>query len=302
MNIHSLISQARNLQPPSSTVIKLLALLGETDQDHHEIITTISTDAVLSAKLLARCNSVSLGLSRPIGSVGKAVMHLGYVEVHRMVMVLSFGAQIGVELRGYSMESGALWRHSLVTALLTHRIITSSASDECESDASIAYTAGLLHDIGKLVLDQTLDTDLRRRIQERVENKGYSLLRAEREVIGSDHAEVGAHLLQEWGLPEHIVEAVRNHHEPGGGKPRLSAIVHVADIIAHQTGASPGWGSLAVQIDAKAVQAMKLSETDLMSLTMAAFEVSRDVEAYDSGLQTAESRQTTAIKNKGADF
>jgi putative nucleotidyltransferase with HDIG domain len=301
MNIRFLISKAQHLQPPSSTVIKLLALLGETDQDHHEIITTISTDAVLSAKLLARCNSASLGLSRPIGSVGKAVMHLGYVEVHRMVMALSFGAQIGVELRGYSMESGGLWRHSLVTALLTHRVIASSTSG-CESDASIAYTTGLLHDIGKLVLDQTLDSDIRIRIQEHVEDNGYPLIQAEREVMGSDHAEVGAYLLQEWGLPEVIVEAVRNHHAPGGGKPRLSAIVHVADIIAHQTGASPGWGSLAVQIDATAVKAMRLSETDLMSLTMVAFEVCRDVEAYNSGAQVVDSKQVRSIKTIGSAF
>ena len=146
MNAETLIDRTPNLQVPSPTVVRLLNLLNNPDADYDEVIATVNRDAVLSAKLLAICNSTSYGLAQPMASVGQGVLYLGFGEIHRLVMELSFGSQIGSGLSGYDMEAGVLWHHSLVTALLTPRVL--GISKKFATDTSIAYTAGLVHDIG----------------------------------------------------------------------------------------------------------------------------------------------------------
>lgn len=271
MTAESLIAKASSLRAPSSTVVRLLTLLNDPDPDYEEVITIVSRDALLTGKLLALCNSASYGLARPVASIEQAVHYVGYCEVHRLVLAVSFGSQIGTELPGYSMEAGALWQHSVATAILTPRI--ARLSRNFDADTSVAYTAGLLHDIGKLVIDQTLNEATRDRIRHCVKVDGLPTLEAEKSVLGSDHAEIGACLLRRWRLPSSIVEAVASHHAPPqDGGARLSSVVHLADALTHQTGASPGWESFAIVVHAEAVTALGLSDADLDTLSMAAFE------------------------------
>lgn len=276
MNAETLIGKTPNLHAPSPTVVRLLNLLNDTNADYDEVISTVSRDVVLSAKLLALCNSASYGLAQPVASLEQGVLYLGYGEIHRLVMALSFGGPIGNELPGYDMDAGALWRHSLVTALLTPRALALSRT--LGADTSIAYTAGLLHDIGKVVIGQTLNADSRQKIHRLVERREASLLEAEKTVIGCDHAEIGASLLRQWRIPEIIVEAVAFHHHPQlEGAGHLSAVVHVADAIAHQTGASPGWESFAVVRHEAALTTLQLSGTQLELLTLAALDCEETV-------------------------
>ena len=271
MNAETLIDRTPNLQVPSPTVVRLLNLLNNPDADYDEVIATVNRDAVLSAKLLAICNSTSYGLAQPVASVGQGVLYLGFGEIHRLVMALSFGSKISVGLAGYDMEAGVLWHHSLVTALLTPRVL--GLSRKFTTDTSIAYTAGLVHDIGKLVIGQALDAAARERLHQIVQAGETSLLQAEKLVIGCDHAEVGACLLQQWRIPEIIVEAVAHHHQPNlDGSGSLSALVHVADAVAHQTGASPGWESFAFSLHESALTFLGLTGADLEALTFAALD------------------------------
>ncbi|MCE9610474.1 MAG: HDOD domain-containing protein [Chthoniobacter sp.] len=271
MKPETLIGKTPNLVVPSPTVARLLHLLSGDDADYDEIVATIGRDLVLTTKLLALCNSAGFALAKPVASLKQAVNYLGYCETLRLVMALNFGAQVEVEIPGYAMEGGALWHHSLVTALLSSQVI--GLSRRIALDGSIAYTAGLVHDIGKIVIGHFLDAEMRARVQSLIETSGVSLVAAEKEVIGCDHAEVGACLLRQWRIPEVIAEAVADHHHPPLGKgPRLSAAVHIADVIAHQTGSSPGWGSFAVTAHADALTALNLNNKDLNTLTFAALD------------------------------
>ncbi len=269
MKAETLIGRTPNLRPPSPTVVRLLNLLDNPNADYDAVIATVSRDPVLSAKILALCNSASYGLAQPVASLEHAVLYLGYGEIHRLVMGLSFGSQVGVQLPGYDIEAGALWRHSLAVALLSPRVL--AVSKQISADTSVAYTAGLLHDIGKLVIGQALDAKERARIRELVETRESSLLEAEKLVIGCNHAEVGACLLRRWHIPEVIIEVAANHHQPPpGSPPALSTAIHIADAIAHQTGASPGWESFAVTRHKSALTALALSSAELDALTIAA--------------------------------
>ncbi|MFO1511415.1 MAG: HDOD domain-containing protein [Verrucomicrobiota bacterium] len=276
MKAETLIGKTPNLHPPSPTVVRLLGLLNNPDADYDEVISTVSRDPVLSAKLLALCNSASYGLAQPVASIDQGVLYLGYGEIHRLVMALSFGGPIGSELPGYDMDAGELWRHSLVTALLTPRAL--ALAQAAGVDTSIAYTAGLLHDIGKVVIGQVLSPEACRRIHQMVGTGDTPLLEAEKRVLGCDHAEIGACLLRQWRIPEIIVEAVALHHRPQAeGAGQLAAVVHVADAIAHQTGASPGWESFAVVRHEAALTKLQLTGTQLELLTLAALDCEEKV-------------------------
>jgi len=277
MKPETLIGKTPNLVAPSPAVLRLLQLLSGEDVDYDAVVREVTRDPVLTAKLLALCNSASFGLAKPMASIKQAVAFLGYCETLRLVMALSFGDKVNVELPGYAMEPGALWHHSLVTALLSSHVL--GLSRKIGADGSIAYTAGLVHDIGKVVIGQMLDAELRGQIQDILATSDTPLIEAERRIIGCDHAEIGACLLRQWRLPEIIVEAAANHHAPPlADGPQLSAAVHVADAIAHQTGASPGWGSFAITVHADAVSALNLSEADLNNLTFVALDSAENVE------------------------
>jgi putative nucleotidyltransferase with HDIG domain len=130
------------------------------------------------------------------------------------------------------MDEGAFWRHSLLTAKAAE-FVTAAARTFSENPA-VGYTAGLLHDIGKLVLNQFLVPQSRGAMERVIRERGEAGIAAEREVLGVDHAEAGALLLRKWSLPGPMIGAIAFHHEPEMIPfPRLSAVVALADAIAH---------------------------------------------------------------------
>jgi putative nucleotidyltransferase with HDIG domain len=276
MNAEELIAKVPNLPAPSFSVTRLLQLFARPDADHDEVICIVKQDGVLSAKLLARCNSATFGLASPVGSVDQAVFYLGHSQIHRIIMAISFGAALNPTLPGYAIEDGGLWRHSLVTAYATDRVLKATSVN---LEPSIAYTAGLIHDIGKVVISYALNALSQELIRQIVYRGEHTFLEAEREVLGVDHAEVGAGLLQQWRLPDSIIEAVAHHHAPQvKPRPQLSAIVHVADIMAHESGASPGVGSFSLRLDEAAVEALELGPVEIQNLVIETLDALDDVQ------------------------
>ncbi len=277
MNRDELTRRVREFRAPSPSFSRLVTLLGQPDVDSEDVIRVVRQDGVLSAKLLSLCNSAALG-TRDIGSIDQAVLYLGQKEVFRLAILLGCGAMISPALTGYGMEPKALWRHSLLTALITGQVMT--ALPDLAEEPGVAYTAGLLHDIGKVVLNQMLDAPTQVAIHNDMWENDCSLLVAERKHIGVDHAEVGARLLEEWRLPPIIVEAVGRHHSPvlQPADLKLSAVVHIADMLAHQAGSAPGWGSYSVTADASLVEALGLTSEAMQNLLIATLDFSAQVE------------------------
>ena len=271
MNAASLIAKVPSIPAPSPSVARLLELLARPDSDNDDMIKIVCQDGVMSAKLLGLCNSAAYGFADPVGSIEQAVLMLGHSEIHRLVMSVGFSGAISPAMHGYAMPEGELWRHSLLTGYVAVAVTT--VAHNTGVDPAIAYTAGLIHDIGKIVITHTLDEDTQAAMRALIERREVSLVEAERIVIGTDHAEVGACLLRKWGLPEVLVEAVANHHAPvSQPKPRLSAIVHVADVIALEAGPAPGWGSYAMRADEAAMDALDLGGADVERLIISGYD------------------------------
>jgi putative nucleotidyltransferase with HDIG domain len=239
MTANEIINQVKDLPTVSETARKLTRLLSETDSHRDELIRTIRCDNVITAKLLRACNSAASGMSNSIGSVDQAVLLLGDNAIYRMVVTIGFGAAMGFSLPGQAVEANGLWGHSLSTGMGAEYLTESE--DYGDFQPSIAFTAGLLHDIGKLVLNQILTPKWRADIRSHISEDGCTRVEAEKKVLGADHAEVGACLLQRWRLPEVILEAVANHHSPSiHPVVQLSAVVYLANNAAHLAGPSPG--------------------------------------------------------------
>jgi len=239
MTATELISQVKDLPTVPETARKLAIMLSQPDTHRDDLIQTLRCDNVMTAKLLRVCNSAHSGLSGPVGSVDQAVLMLGDNAIYRMVCAIGFGGAMGFSLPGHLAEANGLWGHSLSAGMGAEYLTEIEGYGDFQP--SIAFTAGLLHDIGKLVLNQILTPKWRAEIRNHISGEGYTRVEAEKIVLGADHAEIGASLMQKWGLPEIIIEAVANHHAPIiEPVVQLSAVVYLADCAAHLAGPTIG--------------------------------------------------------------
>jgi len=274
MTAHEMVAKVRNLPPTSAGALQLFGLLGQIATSNQAVTTIIKRDSVLTAKLLRACNSPALGLKEVVDSVDHAVLLLGHWEILRMVTALAFRDPLDVPLHAYSIAAQALWRHSLMAAIAAELAVAAGLNVGLTS--STAFTVGLLHDFGKLVTTQFLTREALVAARERFTD-GCSTVEAEREVLGTDHAEVGAALLYLWRLPAQVVDAVALHHQPVlRPQPGSSALAWLANQTAHQTEAvRSGQQFRALAIDARVADVLGFNSAQLEDL------VGRTSQAYE---------------------
>jgi putative nucleotidyltransferase with HDIG domain len=235
MTANQMLSKVRHLPPISAAALQLASLLGQPTTSNQDVIEIIKEDAVLTAKLLRACNASSLGLRERIASVDQAVLMLGHGQIHQMAMALSLQGPLTVPLPAYALQNNDLWRHSVLAAAAAELAVADGL--EVGVDSSTAFTIGLLHDMGKLITSEFFTRESLIAIREHI-REGATPLQAERTVLGTDHAEVGASLLYLWRLPDPIVEGVALHHQPAlWPRLRVSALAAFANRMAHQAAA-----------------------------------------------------------------
>ncbi len=202
--VDALIQRADQLHSPPEVARSLLNLTRDEDFDVQSVVECIERDPALTAKLLEVVNSSRYGLRSKIANLRQAVAYLGQRTVRLVAMAFNIVDSFS---RGPARELyNDYWRRALTIASAAHRI-----SDRDESlDRHDAYTAGLLADLGSLVLAQVVGEPY---LQLYRESPNRSLAEAEREVFNFDHSMVGARLLRQWDLPLELVEAIRQHHD-----------------------------------------------------------------------------------------
>ena len=216
---------------PSAPVhmIRLIKLFQEPERDVDEVISLLKKDPPLAAEILRRCNSSFFGNDEPVTNITEALFRLGFYEVYRLTVSL-FGMKAVTETKtGTDLGIEAIWRHSTMTA-----IIGGSIGRELEENEGTVFTAGLLHDIGKIILALAAGPNYTALIKKH----GYfgpELNQAESSEFGFNHAEVGAWLLRRWEVPELITEPVFQCHRNKWEGPfgRVAAILNLANLMAH---------------------------------------------------------------------
>ena len=279
MTPNEVIAKVKNLPAVSQAALKLVTLLDQPAVSNEDVVTVLKYDDVLTAKLLRACNSPYFGFDEQVSSVEQAVMILGHQQILHMVLSLAFGGAMSTRLPGYAIEAKELWFHSLSTAVAAEHLARSGLPMEVEPP--VAFTAGLLHDIGKLALHQVLDTGTQTAIRDCIIQQRLPRNVAEREILGTDHCEVGARLLETWRLPVEIVEAVAHHHSPvGTPQPKLSAVIHVSNCLVHLIGPTLGWECYAVIADAGANEALGITPEKLECLMISVHDSAQQVEHF----------------------
>jgi HD-like signal output (HDOD) protein len=225
--LRTFIGQLDRLPSTPQTYLDLCQILGDPDSNAADVAAVLEGDPAMSAKILQIVNSAYFGLAQPATSVAKGVAYVGMEMIKNLSLAVHvFGAMDGFAVEGFSIS--ALQRNSYLVGKIAKKISDRSRADE-------AFTAGLLHDVGRIVLAMGAPEQLKAVLRNMKETGRPSQV-VEKEVLGITHAEIGAYLLGSWGLPLSIVEAVAFHHRPDllpENSLNTLAVVHIADAIAH---------------------------------------------------------------------
>lgn len=215
---------------------KLLVMLDDPDVSASQIEEIVRLDPGITANILKLTNSAYFGFASRISSIEQAVILLGAKRIIQLVIATCVNTVMDKTVSGYELPEGELWRHSIAVS-----VTAESLAKKIKIDASSeVFTAALLHDVGKLVLGGFVKKDITK-IEDET-SRGIPFHEAEQKVLGTDHAEVGAQILQNWSFPPQIVRAVRRHHSPDFGEDSdtLTDIVHVADMLCLMIGIGVG--------------------------------------------------------------
>jgi putative nucleotidyltransferase with HDIG domain len=230
--LDAFIDRVQHLPPSPRLLVKLLELFKNPDPDIDEVVGLISHDPAFTVEVLKRCNSAFIGTEKPAEDMFEAVSRLGFQEIYEIVLAMFAAAALLPPGTRDGVHVEILWRHSVAVAVAA-RVLAQETGESLPA----AFTAGLLHDIGKVVMVSAQ----RDEYAQAVLNAGLfhrPVVVTERELFGFNHAEVGARLLSRWSLPPSIVAAVLHHHNPkeAGEFERLTAVVQAANMVAHSTG------------------------------------------------------------------
>ena len=223
------ISQsAKDLQPIPQIALKVLRMINEELYEIQNLTEEIRKDQVISARTLQLCNSVMFASRKKIESLDHALVMLGQHLLLKFVISASFNSFFNQCGMGYSLCKGGIYHHAVGTALIAEKLAVLTGKVE----SSLAYTAGLLHDIGKVVLDQYIISGFPL-FYRQLNEEGKNFSEVEKQVLGTDHTEVGASLALNWSFPESLVETIRHHHSPEDAQQHgeLVHIVYLADLL-----------------------------------------------------------------------
>ena len=196
------------IQPIPQVALKILRLIDNEEYEIKALAEEIRKDQVISARTLKLCNSVAFAGSNKVESLDQALVFLGLRLLVKLVISVSVNEFFSYSGWGYSLCKGGLYHHAVGTAIIAEKLADYTGSAE----PGLAYTAGLLHDIGKVVLDQSIASAyplFYRKLFE--EEKNFS--EAEKEILGIDHTQVGSKLARKWSFPESLIDIIRHHHD-----------------------------------------------------------------------------------------
>jgi putative nucleotidyltransferase with HDIG domain len=221
----------KNLPTIPAVLARILQLSDNVDASGKELIAVIEKDQALTGKMLRLANSAFFGQSRAVATIPRAVILLGFSTVRNLALGVKVWDAFGSGVSKPVLEE--LWGHSVEVAMIAKEL----AARLHGGDPDEAFTAGLLHDVGRLVLALRFKDDYWKAVGGVAESDVVD--EREREAFGVDHAEVGGWMLEAWALPAAIVEGVRTHHEVAA-RPASAGPLALADRLVAWTNLATG--------------------------------------------------------------
>jgi len=247
-----------NIQPPPVAVTQLIAILG-TEYHADDVLDILKSDPALTGSVLKKCNTVYFAQRTGATSMKQAIQLLGSSTIMNMILELTVSQTLDRELTFYAIPRSGLRQHSFFAGMAAQKLTDRCGILPFTSDT--AFTAGLLHDIGKIAINEALSSDdfspndLNR-------EAGQDGLAYERSLLGTDHAEVGAVILEKWNFPDYFYQGVAEHHQPSI-RNKLAHLIHLANWCAHSANDSFGLASTSDQYALESMGTLALEPSDL---------------------------------------
>jgi HD-like signal output (HDOD) protein len=197
-----------------------------------------------------------------VASIQQASVILGHKALAELMTMVSTAGLLNRPLKGYGLQPGQLWEHSLAVAFGA-RFIAQKSCPECSDDA---FAAGLIHDAGQLALDKHI-VERQDSFERIMADDDVSFLAAEREILGFDHAQIAYEVCNKWNIPETLATGIRYHHEPSkSNDDRLAHLLHSADCIAMMSGMGGGMDALSCEIEERSIEFLGLTNKDISAI------------------------------------
>ncbi len=253
-----------------SVVTRILEIVLDDTSSVRDAAKIIEADQALASKVLKIVNSAAYGLRQKISTVSHAIAMLGFGTLKSLVLSVSVYEGLLEGKKDTGLDKSLYWQHCLAVAAASRAIAKEMSFDLPDE----AYVAGLLHDIGKIILDQRARAEYVR-VLGRVREESCAFCAVERDVLGVDHAEVGGWVAEKWSLPSTLADAIRFHHADLSAidlpqrNLQLVAVTHVADFLAWTQGIGSVDARTPPLLDRRAEELVGLKRIKLDTITEA---------------------------------
>ncbi|MFH0703337.1 MAG: HDOD domain-containing protein [bacterium] len=281
-DIQSILSKVDKLPELYHIAIKVSKMLDNFNVSINEVSKVISLDQALTTQILKLCNSANYGFSRKIVSINDAIAKLGFTTLKNMIFIVISHGILNQEVKGYDLGKGELWKNSVSCAFYARHL----ASLIKYSDPEIAFTAGLLRDIGKLIIHEYVK-DSYDEIIEMINSKNIPFYQAEEKVLGFNHCQIGSEIANKWNFPNILIETIEYHHNPDIAfnskceDSKLIAIIHVADCITMMLGTGMGCDGMMYNFELNALKKLNISQqaSDIEKLISEMIELNSEIDS-----------------------
>ena len=240
-------------------VQKAQGIMARSDSNIKELARVIELEQAIATRVLKLANSSYYGLSGKVSSIQHASVLLGFKALGDLISVAGISNLMSKNLKGYQLDSGDLWRHSIAVAFGS-RIIANRKDTEF---GNLAFFAGLIHDAGMLILDPYV-YERKDSFDEFMADGENTFLNAEKTILGFDHSEIASELCQKWKIPNDQRIAIKFHHNPSKSNGNeLAFILHMADYIAMVNGYGAGLNGAEYRTEEGVMEFLDLREEDV---------------------------------------
>ncbi|MBX7058486.1 MAG: HDOD domain-containing protein [Leptospirales bacterium] len=259
------LADIQQLPPMPAMASRIYSMASNPDVDIKALAEEITRDPAITAAIIKLSNSAYYKPTRPIRSVQEAIVTLGLETVANIVMVAASRGLLKVNLDAYKIPATEMWDHSLLVAELSGAL---ARMKKGSAPPDVAFTAGLLHDIGKVTLVSYFQQVYRPIAIEMERNPSATFIAIEEKYLGYNHAQLGARLLEIWKFPPDLVDAVRNVYTPEKAQVNkaLCAIIHIANLVAIAGGVGVDIGGLSEKLSGQALAALKMTDSEMEAL------------------------------------
>jgi HD-like signal output (HDOD) protein len=279
--IDILLKDVNKLPAMSTVVTKVMQLVQNPNVNIQELGAEISKDPALTASVIKLSNSAYYRAAKPIKTVQEALMTLGTKTVKEIILLTAAKGILKKDLPGYQLDSDQIWLQSLLVAELAARI---AIHKKLAFPRDLAFTAGLLCNVGKLVLSQFFQPILFQ-LKNEIEESAEPFYEVERKYLGYTHMEISEMLLRNWNFPEELIEVVKHYPTPENAKrqPLLVSVVHIAYTICVVSGVGIDIGGISVPLSKSALDITGVNDKDIEMYFMKIPELEKHIAELISG-------------------